>query len=80
MCTDPKVGFTQALLSYLVGYAAQPRRRRSQELLYSLHSKRESRTPLVIQWLRLCASNIGATGSIPVWEGFACHAVQSKKS
>ena len=64
MCTDPKVGFTQALLCYLVGYTAQPRRRRPQERLYSLHSKRESRTSLVIQWLRLCASNIGGMCSI----------------
>ena len=64
MCTDPQVGFTQAPLSYLVGYTAQPRRRRPQELLYSPHSKRESRTSLVIQWLRLCASNIGGMCAI----------------
>ena len=58
-CTDPKVGFTQALLSYLVGCTAQPRRRWPLELLYSPHSKRESRTSLVVQWLRFCASKGG---------------------
>ena len=38
------------------------------------------RTFLVIQWLRLCASNARGTGSIPGRGSSACHAVQPKKN
>ena len=30
-------------------------------------------TSLVVQWLRLCASNVGGVGSIPVWKTKISH-------
>ena len=33
------------------------------------------KTPLVVQWLRLCASNAGALGLIPGWKTKISHAI-----
>ena len=37
----------------------------SLEKLLTRKIKQEEGTSLVVQWLRLCASNVGDTGSIP---------------
>ena len=34
---------------------------------------------LMVQWLRLCTSTAGGTGSIPSWETKIPHAVRPKK-
>ena len=36
-------------------------------------------TSLVVQWLRLCTSTAGGTGSIPGWGSSSCFEVQPKK-
>ena len=37
------------------------------------------KTSLVVQWLKLCTSTAGGTGSIPGWGSSACLAVQPKQ-
>ena len=44
-----------------------------------LIKKEKNGTSLVVQWLRLCASNAGGMGSIPGWGSSACHVVWPKK-
>ena len=34
-------------------------------------------TPLAVQWLRLCSSNVGGSGSIPCWGTKIPHAIWS---
>ena len=42
----------------------------------SPHDKRLSRNSLVVQWLGLCASTAGGTGSLPGWGTKILHAAQ----